>query len=198
MKKKKYFLALIISVILLIAIILNFGGSSNPEKLHIKRKKFELNYYYRIMGNIKDDEITNSIVVIPKKYENKKIPVGIGVGAFKNAKNLKEVTLTSNTKYIFSDAFRNSNLEKINIPADSTLTSILEGAFLNTNLTTIFIPKSVVSIGPRAFKGKKGKITIYIEAETIPDEWHQNWDVYDNNIVMGVSHSEYERIINNN
>ena len=139
-----------------------------------------------------------SDVIIPSKYNNKAVTSiakdvfngnsdiesvtipgsikTIGRMAFMGCKNLKEVKLEEGLIKIDTAAFMDCvNLIKINIPDGVKI--IANTAFACcTNLTEINIPLSVETIGEYAFTQIKPKLTIYIEAEEIPNTWDKLWN----------------------
>lgn len=68
---------------------------------------------------------------------------------------LKNANLSTTISGLYSDAFKgNTNLIQVTFPANSTLTTIPDGAFEGcTSLVAINIPDSVGAIGNDAFKG---------------------------------------------
>ncbi len=109
-------------------------------------------------------------VVIPSTYNSKSVTV-IADEAFKNAKNLKTITIPKSVTHVESTAFTdcsivtatiptsaisaiiNSKLETVNINGG---TSIYEEAFYNcTSLKSISLPDSILIIGEKAFYGCK-------------------------------------------
>ncbi len=122
----------------------------------------------------------------------------IGEAAFKSCYDLATVTLSNAITRISNELFSGCAFTSIEIP--NGVTRIGSYAFLATDLTsliipntvitieeraferssdleTIFIPKSVDSIGVAAFIGNS-KLTIYCEAEPQPGGWddYWNWD----------------------
>ena len=75
----------------------------------------------------------------------------IGLGAFRDCKNLKQVDGATALKYVGMAAFKNcSRLESITLP--ETLLHIGNEAFSGcTALKELYIPESVAQIGPNAF-----------------------------------------------
>ena len=123
----------------------------------------------------------------------------IGKAAFKSCYDLASVTLSNAITSISEELFSGCSFTSIEIP--NGVTSIGMYAFLGTDLTsliipntvttieeraferskdleTIIIPKSVETVGVAAFTGNS-KLTIYCEAESKPDGWHDYWNFDD-------------------
>lgn len=77
---------------------------------------------------------------------------------------LKTVTIPPNVQKIVKYAFYSCALEQINFSNSSTLKSIDEYAFYNSNLTSIVIPTTVETIGAGAFRSCK-KLTSFKVAQ---------------------------------
>ena len=122
----------------------------------------------------------------------------IGKRAFEGCVSLKNVTLENGVLEIDSCAFNNcSSLKRISIPKSVTaigehafqgctsleqislengLTSIKHDAFFGcVALWNITIPKSVTELESCAFENCDS-LTIYIEADSQPSSWHENWN----------------------
>ena len=73
----------------------------------------------------------------------------------------------------------------------NSVTSIDSYAFYGpqTNLTSIYIPSSVISVGYEAFRlgsnAPHRTLTIYCEAESQPNTWDSNWNSYNYTVVWG-------------
>ena len=77
---------------------------------------------------------------------------------------LKTVTIPPNVQKIVNYAFYGCALEQINFSSSSTLKSIGEYAFYNSNLANIVIPTTVETIGAGAFRSCK-KLTFFKVAQ---------------------------------
>lgn len=132
------------------------------------------------------------------------IPQGvtsIGELAFYSCGNLKKVTLPDGLTSIGREAFNDcASLESINIPDSVTaieaytfylcrslkeinipdsVTYIGSGAFYAcTDLRRIVIPQSVTTVRKRVFE-RCSNLYIYCEAESKPDGWDDEWDIFD-------------------
>jgi len=92
-------------------------------------------------------------------------------------------TIVANELFI-----RNSSLNKVTI--SEGITTIKAYAFYScTNLETVIIPDSVTIIGGWAFSGC-GKLTIYCEAESQPEEWNSSWNSSDCPVVWGYKETD--------
>lgn len=87
-------------------------------------------------------------VVIPDSINDYPV-TNIGEEAFKNCKSIKEVILSRFLKIIQNEAFWNSGIEKIMLPA--SLIYIGENAFAFSKLENIQIPSNVEKISKSAF-----------------------------------------------
>lgn len=133
---------------------------SNDEKI----KKVLIN---RDLTSIEDNAFSNCVnleIVDFSGYNN--FALSIGKNSFYRCENLKSFGLVRDSIYvkiasIGDDAFEEcSRLSTFYMSNDSTLTSIGEGAFNSTALTSITIPNSVAVIGKHAFANTKnlGKV----------------------------------------
>lgn len=88
---------------------------------------------------------SHRVVIIPEgiKY--------IGVDAFRNNRDVREVVLPDSCTFIANNAFYYCGLTKIEIP--DSVTKISERAFMNSNLASIRLPDRLESIGYQAFAG---------------------------------------------
>lgn len=109
-------------------------------------------------------------IVIPSTYNSKSVTV-IADEAFKNAKNLKTITIPKSVTYVEATAFSDCHIVTATMPttAISSIindkletvtinggTSIYEEAFYNcTSLKSITLPDSILIIGEEAFYGCK-------------------------------------------
>jgi hypothetical protein len=93
---------------------------------------------------------------------------------------LTTIKLPNTIITIEKSAFENcTQLENIIIPR--SVTSIGEKAFYEAGLVSITIPNGVTSIGKDAFHFDvlaTPRPTIYCEAESKPDGWHSKWYAY--------------------
>lgn len=79
--------------------------------------------------------------------------------------------------------FSNGHLSEINIGINSSLTLIGSGTFAsNPNLTEIYIPIGVTTIGYMAFVNND-LLTIYTALDSAPEGWHENWNYGDNTVI---------------
>ncbi|MCH5172120.1 MAG: leucine-rich repeat domain-containing protein, partial [Erysipelotrichales bacterium] len=117
-------------------------------------------------------------------------------------KDITEVTISNNTKFIMSNAFEIyksltsiiipssvtsigslafcdcTNLQTVTFESGSKLETIGSYAFSGCNsLTSIVIPSSVTSIENSAFYGCYS-LTFYCEVSSQPSEWSSNWNYY--------------------
>ncbi len=102
-------------------------------------------------------------VVIPSEIDGKNV-TGIGVAAFRECRNLTNVTIPDRVTSIGSGAFLGcNNLKSITIP--DSVTSIESFVFSEcSSLTSVTIPGSVTSIGDSAFRECRNLTNV-----TIPD-----------------------------
>lgn len=87
----------------------------------------------------------------------------IGNSAFTQCAELRSVTLPEHLTVISSSLFESSGLASIVIP--DAVTEIRIGAFAFTNLTSIFIPAKVASIGDMAFLSCKKLESIQVSED---------------------------------
>ena len=99
----------------------------------------------------------------------------IGFNAFCNCTSLTDVIIPENVTEIGSSAFYNcTSLTDIIIPEN--VTEIGSYAFYNcTSLTSIIIPNSVTKIDRFVFRNCSSLKTIYCEAESQPQDYHEKW-----------------------
>lgn len=103
--------------------------------------------------NIKEGAFSNNSVITSVKFNSDNKITKINTAVFSSMPNLKEVVLPASLESIENYAFPNdSKLTVINFP--ETLTSIGEGAFTSTGLTSIDL-KNVQKIGQNAFSSIK-------------------------------------------
>ncbi len=115
----------------------------------------------------------------------------IGDNAFSFLDSVKTIVLPDSLKEIGAGGFSYcKSLKSINIP--DSVVSIGEEAFTGCkNLESIFIPKTVKTMGARVFYSCN-RTTIYIEAESKPDGWDEEWLDYSfnedqHNVVWGAT-----------
>ena len=116
-------------------------------------------------------------VVIPSYYilDNRKMMfTTIEEGCFLENEIIKEVVIPEGIKQINNGAFMGSaSLEKVNIP--NTVEKIDHFVFNGTNLKEVVIPSSVTEVGFMAFYSNNIDFTIYIDLESKPSGWNDNW-----------------------
>ena len=143
----------------------------------------------------------STLLYCPVKYQSVSVVVPngvsvIGVYAFKNARGIESVTLPDSVTTIMMDAFAyclnlkeihlGSGLQEISayvfknctalttVVLPDTLESIDTGAFEDSGITDIIIPKSVSYMGGHIFRGCQN-LTVRCEAEEDLDDWYPNW-----------------------
>ena len=143
----------------------------------------------------------STLLYCPVKYQSVSVVVPngvsiIGASAFKNARGIESVTLPDSVTTIMMDAFAyclnlkeihlGSGLQEISsyvfkyctalttVVLPDTLESVDVGAFENTGITDIIIPKSVSYMGGHIFRGCQN-LTVRCEAEEDLDDWYPNW-----------------------
>lgn len=111
-------------------------------------------------------------------------------GVFSGCTNLKTLTISDGVTSIGKNAFYGcTSLTSVQISKQSQLTTIAEGAFRDTKVTSVYIPSKVTSIGDYAFfHGSKPQIqTIIYDMSSLPSssitnsifgKWcfSQNWN----------------------
>ncbi|MDR3263554.1 MAG: leucine-rich repeat protein [Clostridiales bacterium] len=137
------------------------GYTGGGETYQFNGKLYPVSYYIPI--SLKTVKLTNA--------------ERLGVGAFENCDNLKEIILSSGITTISNWAFEDcSSLTSVTIP--SGVKTIGDSAFYNCNsLKAIIIPNNVTKVGCYVFSGCPG-IKIYCAAESKPSGWDSNWDGY--------------------
>ena len=117
--------------------------------------------------------------------ENSKLE-SIVASAFYNCTSLESIEIPSSVTIINNYAFYNcNNLKSVTFGENSKLESIGSSAFYKCRLLeSIEIPTSVTSIGSSAFYGCS-KLTIYCEAERMPDGWDIEWNPSNRPVVWG-------------
>ena len=124
---------------------------------------FEITADTRYIIGYKD--IDNEDLVIPStfEYNNKKYKVvSIADNAFDGCYKIRSVVLPEGVQKIGCCAFRNcENLENIKLP--TTLTEILEGAFVGSYLEKVIIPEGIIKIEDDTFSNCK-----YLKSVSFP------------------------------
>jgi hypothetical protein len=133
--------------------------------------------WYVFLEKIRKYKGTEEYVVIPSYYllDNKKVMFEIiEQGCFLENEIIKEVVIPEGIKQINNGAFMGAtSLEKVNIP--NTVEKIDHFVFNNTNLKEVVIPSSVTEVGVMAFCSNNIDFTIYIDLESKPSGWNDNW-----------------------
>jgi uncharacterized repeat protein (TIGR02543 family) len=99
----------------------------------------------------------------------------IHLGGFAS-NQLTSVVIPNSVTYIDEEAFTYNQINSIIFPG--SVTHIGAYSFSDNPIVTLFIPTSVAYIGEFAFTPfnySNTLQTIYIERETIPQEWNQDW-----------------------
>jgi hypothetical protein len=110
-----------------------------------------------IANNAFESKTTVTKVVVPSTVTE------IGVAAFQSTPNLKEVRLSKNLNELSDEAFFNSGLESIKIPAG--VDSITDSCFENCPLLeTVTFSKGLKTLGENAFKS-----CISLKTVVLPD-----------------------------
>ena len=110
-----------------------------------------------IANNAFENKTTVTKVVVPSTVTE------IGVAAFQSTPNLKEVRLSKNLNELSDEAFFNSGLESIKIPAG--VDSITDSCFENCPLLeTVTFSKGLKTLGENAFKS-----CISLKTVVLPD-----------------------------
>ena len=144
-------------------------------------------YLFAGCYNLTVVEIPNTVTTIEdgafsdcKSLKEIILPTGLkslGSSAFYKCYDLKSIVIPEGIKVIGSYTFYEcNNLESVTLP--STLTTIIEGAFQGCyNLNKIVIPSSVKVIGDYTFSHCYN-LSIFLNTETIPSTWSENWKAY--------------------
>lgn len=100
----------------------------------------------------------------------------LGESAFGQCSALQSVTLSKNLISIGKDAFREcGSLSSIVI--HDKVESIGNSAFAMTNISSVFIPISVQTMGQYVFGWSRAyDVYVYCEAESRPSGWSDDWD----------------------
>lgn len=130
------------------------------------------NEYYSVVGI---GECTDETIIIPDIYNG--LPVKtIDDYAFKDTL-ITEIFISKNIVDIDIYAFANcSNLKNVIFEEQIQLRQISTYAFSNcSSLKSIVVPKSVKFLSNAAFRNCS-TLTIYCEANSLPNEWDDNWN----------------------
>ncbi len=185
----------ILSIIMLLTTSIGLMGclnNENNETTEIPEISSEINDFYYVAS-------ANGYVVTGVKNENKKdliVPEGvisIHDEAFKNCHTFTSIVLPSSLKEIGLNAFRNCiNLKEVIFAENSTLTTISDFAFSECkSLTQIFIPKSVKTMGAIVFENSSvAIIKAEIQSTDKPLTWHESWNLYNNPIIWDCNNNK--------
>lgn len=150
---KKRFFALILALITCIAASLSV--SAKPKTGHFVSREgwcytLSDHPYPDALATIDGYEGTGSKLIIPDTVDGSKV-TAIGWEAFKDRKDIREISIPEGVTQIDAYAFRNcTSLEKITLP--DTLTIINDGAFYHcTALKSIALPAGITTISPTTF-----------------------------------------------
>ncbi len=128
---------------------------------------------------------TDTDIVIASIYQGKPV-TSIVTSAFEGCTSLTSITIPDSVTHIGDDVFSGcTSLKSINIP--DSVTYIGDSAFYGcSSLESITIPDSVTSIGAYTFEWCLN-LTIYCEAEFIPEGWHEDWNRESRPVVWGAA-----------
>lgn len=159
MKKLTKFLCIAIALFSMGFIATACGGNKTITVDDFKLKRCDDGY--SIVGYVG----TDTDVILPSSYKGTSV-VMIDEEAFSFNTTIKNITISSNIKYIYDQAFHYcTNLESVTFAADSQIEKIERLAFANcANLNEITIPLSVYFVGASAFQDCNN-LTIYCETE---------------------------------
>ena len=122
-------------------------------------------------------------VVIPSNVKK------VGDYAFYKCTALERVTLAEGVEEIGMSAFYGvEGLQRLSLP--NTLTTIGKYAFKGCSyLQSVVLGSNIKSIDAHAFYGCKN-LTVYLEADTLPEGWHVRWNTSYRPTVWGCELSE--------
>ena len=132
------------------------GHSAAPlETLEIDAGKIQFSLSNNQKDSIKTIVLGDGVTEIPNNFAA-------------NCTKLTSVSLPDALTSVPANAFQGcSSLEKVGISENSKLQSIGSGAFVNSALTQIYIPKGVTSIGQGAFN--RTPITVFDMSDVLAD-----------------------------
>ena len=155
-----------------------FGGCSGLNSISVASG----NAAFCVSGGILYNKAMTEIIKCPAGYSATSLTIGntvttIGLGAFEGCSSLQTVTIPANVTTISDFAFDNcTSIETVLIDENSKLKTIGDGAFYGNNISEIILPKSITSIGGKAFwTSKTSSLTIRYRGTEA--EW--------NNITLG-------------
>ena len=141
------------------------GKSSALEKNFVIPEEFEItrdqnngiNAQKYTVKKIKANAFKNIANISASKITVPDSITEIGANAFDNVgQTLEEVVLPNTMTILGAGAFaNNSNLTKVNIPSNNSLTKIENDVFKNTGLLTVSIPNNITEIGDSTFENTK-------------------------------------------
>ncbi len=142
-------------------------------------KVFEVLETYKDCPVVRIENNTFNFSGIKELYISKNLKE-IGREAFRASINLTTVTIKENSNlnkieaYAFTDC---SSLEIIELYNAKNLKEIGGKVFQNcTSLKEIYIPSSVVTMGPYVFNGCSSDLIINLEVSSIPKGFDENWN----------------------
>ena len=181
-----------------------FYGCTNIEKITFY-KAYAYNIAYMFGGNnyegsyavtstypiIEDGQIVYKKLTtyVPNKLSEIIVIEGnIAECGFEGLTSLRIVSIMDGVDNIGKYAFKGcTNLTTFNNYSES-LQVIYEQAFVDCkNLTTIFIPRNVTVVGSNAFRGCS-KLTIRLQASSVPSLWDPNWNVSSRPVVYNCAY----------
>jgi hypothetical protein len=106
----------------------------------------------------------------------------IGISAFENCINLKEIEIPKLVSGISNSVFQNCiSLEKIILHDD--IKSIGLDTFSNCKMLKYIVIPASVTLVRKAFLHCEN-LTIYYEGESIPNTWDQNWNYHNCSVYL--------------
>lgn len=132
------------------------GHSAAPlETLEIDAGKIQFSLSNNQKDSIETIVLGDGVTEIPNNFAA-------------NCTKLTSVSLPDALTSVPANAFQGcSSLEKVGISENSKLQSIGSGAFVNSGLTQIYIPKNVTSIGNGAFN--RTPITVFDMSDVLAE-----------------------------